>query len=314
MSVLSQVARAAGDEVRPPGSPAERAAAQRLAAWLRARGDAAEVRPRRARPQALAATGVGAGISAAGSLLSVVSVPAALACAALGALVVGLEAAGVASPVRLLFPAREIADVYVAPEEVSRALVVCAAFGSPRLGLGRVPRRWLLGAAVLVLAACAARAAGVSGLWLGVLQLLPTIVLLAAVAAAIDAALAGWGPGERAAVAVAVAVHDELAARPPRSLAPALLLYGAARPRLEAAVVLEIRPGAGVTARDPAARRATDTLGLPPPRRGGPRGHVAVGAAGDEAAVDLALALADALDQAGGMALRFAGHSRRLDA
>jgi hypothetical protein len=78
--------------------------------------------------------------------------------------------------------------------------------------------------------------------------------------------------------------------------------------------VLEIRPGGGVTARDPAVRRATEALGLPPPRSGGRRGHVAVGAAGEEAAVDLALAIADALDQAGGIALRFAGHSRRLDA
>jgi len=297
VSVLSQVARAVGDEVRPPGSEAERAAARRLVAWLRARGDAAEVRPRRARPQARAATGVGAAIGAAGSLLSVVSAPAGLACAAAGALVVAVEAADVAGPVRLLFPRREIADVYVAPDDVGRALVVCAAFGSPRLGLGRVPRRWLLGAAVLVLAACVARAAGAGGLWLGVVQLVPTIVLLAAVAAAIDAGLAGWGPGERDAAAVAVAVHDELAARPPASLSPALLLYGTARPRLEAAVVLEIRPGAGVTARDPAVRRATDALGLPPPRGGGRRGHVAVGAAGEEAAVDLALAIADALDQ-----------------
>jgi hypothetical protein len=314
VSVLSQVARAVGEEVRPPGSEAERAAARRLVAWLRARGDAAEVRPRRARPQTLAATGVGAALGAAGSLLSVVSAQAGLACAAVGALVVTLEAAGVASPVRLLFPRREIADVYVAPDDVGRALVVCAGFGSPRLGLGRVPRWWLLGAAALVLAACVARAADVGGLWLGLVQLVPTIVLLAAAAAAIDAGLAGWGPGEAAATAVAVAVHDELAARPPASLSPALLLYGAVRPRLEAAVVLEIRPGAGVTARDPAVRRATEALGLPPPRGGGRRGHVAVGAAGEEAAVDLALAIADALDQAGGMALRFAGHSRRLDA
>src|ERR1700742_1614555 len=115
VSVLSQVARAAGTEVRPPGSEAERAAAARLAGWLRARGDAAEGRPRRARPQARAAAGIGAALSAAGSLLSVVSIPAALACAAVGALVVALEAVGTASPARWLFPRRELADVFVAP-------------------------------------------------------------------------------------------------------------------------------------------------------------------------------------------------------
>src|SRR5438093_1026515 len=71
VSVVRQVARTAGSEVRPPGSAAERDAARRLAAWLRARGDAAEVRTRQARPQAPAATGIGAAVAAAGSLLSV---------------------------------------------------------------------------------------------------------------------------------------------------------------------------------------------------------------------------------------------------
>jgi hypothetical protein len=345
VSVVSQVARATGAEVRPPGSEAERAAAGRLAAWLRARGDAAEVRPRRTRPQALAATGAGAAIAVAGSLLSVVSAPAAIACAVLGLLVIALEAAGLASPVRLLFPTREIADVYVPPraggedaggaarETARRAVVVCAGFGSPRLGLAfgsRLRRRsvrwWLPAAAVLVFAACVARASGAGGLWLGLGQLIPTVALLVALAAAIDAGLAGWGPGEAAAAAVAVAVHDELAARPPRTLVPALLLHGAARPRLEAAVVLEIRPGAGVRAGDArlaaATDRATAALGLSPRALPRPaREHIALGAAsvrsesagasgdarpgaggvatGDlEAAVDLALAIVDAVDQA----------------
>ncbi len=307
VSVVSQVARAAGTEVRPPGSEAERAAGQRLAAWLRARGDTAEVRPRRARPQALAAAAIGAAAGAAGSLLSVVSAPAALACAAVGAVVVALEAAGVASPARWPFPRRELADVYVAPEGIERALLVCAPFGSPRLGLaaGRVERWrwWLAGAAGLVLAACAARALGAGGVLLGAAQLVPTLALLAAVTAALDAGLAGWGPGEGAAAAVAAAVHDELAARPPHTLAPALLLYAGPRPRLAAAAVIEIQPGAGLRAGDarldPAAARAADALGVsPPPLPRPPRGHVAVGAEGEEAAVDLALAVADALDQA----------------
>jgi hypothetical protein len=308
VSVVSQVARAAGTEVRPPGSEAERAAAARLAGWLRARGDAAEVRPRRTWPQARAAAGLGAAVSAAGSLLSVVSLPAALACAAAGALVVALEAAGLASPARRLFPRRELADVFVAPrgDGAAGVLVVCAPFGSPRGGLAlwrRLRPWWVAGAAGAVLAACVARALGASGVWLGALQLVPTLVLLCAVTAALDAGLAGWGPGEAAAAAVAAAVHDELAARPPRTLVPALLLYAGPRPGLAAAAVIEVRPGAGLRGGDArtaaAARRAAEALGVaPPPFPRPPRAHVVVGAAGEEAAVDLALAVADALDQA----------------
>jgi hypothetical protein len=313
VSVMSQVARAAGTEVRPPGSEAERAAARRLVAWLRARGDAAEVRPRRMRPQALAATGIGAAVGAAGSLVAVASAPAGLACAAPAAVALALEAAGMVSPARWLFPPRELADVWVAPraggdaEGVEQALLVCAPFGSPRLGLaaGRVERArwWLAAAAAAVLAACAARALGAGGVALGAVQLVPTLALLAGAAAALDAGLAGWGPGEAAAAALAAAVHDELAARPPGTLVPALLLFAGPRPRLAAAAVIAIRPGAGLRAGDArtaaAAERAAEALGVSPPSLPRPpRGHVAVGAEGEEAAVDLALAVADALDQA----------------
>ena len=63
-----------------------------------------------------------------------------------------------------------------------------------------------------------------------------------------------------------------------------------------------------------ATPRVTVASTSPPPLPHPPRGYIALGADGDEAAVDLALAIVDAVDQAGGMALRFAGHSRRLDA
>jgi hypothetical protein len=164
-------------------------------------------------------------------------------------------------------------------------------------------RWWLAGAAGAVLVAAVARALGAGGVLLGAVQLVPTLALLAGATAALDAGLAGWGPGESAATAVAVAVHDELAGRPPRDLMPALLLYAGPRPRLAAAAVLEIRPGAGLRAGDArlaaAAARATEALGAsPPPLPRPPRGHVAIGADGDEAAVDLALAVADALDDA----------------
>lgn len=284
--------------MRPPGSEAEREAARRLVAWLRARGDAADVRTRRVRPAALAATGIGAAVAVAGSLLSVVSAPAALGCAAAGLLVLAIEAAGWESPARLLFRRRAVADVVVGGD--GPALVVCAPFGSPRRGWGARRRlgAWPALAALAVGAACVARASGGAGVWLGAAQLVPTIYLLVVATGALDAALAGWGPGEATAAAVAVAVHDELAARPPATLSPALLLHGGRRPPLDAAVVIELRPGTGVTANDPAVERATEALGLPPPRRRGQTIVLGTDAEDPETIVDLALAVVDALDQA----------------
>ena len=126
---------------------------------------------------------------------------------------------------------------------------------------------------------------------------MPTVFLLVVATAALDAGLAGWGPGEATAGAVAVAVHDELAARPPATLSPALLLHGGARPRLEAALVLELRPGSGVSATNPAVERATEALGLAPPRRRGRAIVLGTDAEDPETIVDLALAVVDALDQ-----------------
>jgi len=298
VSVVRQVARTAGSEVRAPGAEAEREAARRLTTWLRARGDAAEVRTRRVRPAALGATGAGAALAAAGSLLSVASAPAGVACAAAALLVLAMEAAGLESPARLLFRRRAVADVMV-PGSGGAVLLVCAGFGSGRLGWGARRRLgvWPALAAAAVTAACVARALGAAGVWLGAVQLVPTLLELVVATAALDAGMAGWGPGEATAAAVAVAVHDELAARPPGTLAPALLLHGDGRPRLDAAVVLEVRPGAGVTARDPAVERATEALGLPPPRRRG--GGIVIGTEAEdpETLVDLALAVVDALDQ-----------------
>jgi hypothetical protein len=237
-------------------------------------------------------------VAVAGSLLSVVSAPAALGCAAAGLLVLAMEAAGWESPARLLFRQRAVADVVVEGGN-GPVLLVCAGYGSRRRGWGaqRQLGAWPALAALAVAAACVARALGVTGAWLGGAQLVPTIFLLVVATAALDAALAGWGPGEATAAAVAVAVHDELAARPPATLVPALLLHGGARPALNAPVVLELRPGSGVTAADPAVERATEALGLPPPRRRGRTIVLGTDAEDPEAIVDLALAVVDALDQ-----------------
>src|SRR5205085_2042537 len=93
------------------------------------------------------------------------------------------------------------------PEPPRGCTTSCAA---PRGGLGR---RWIEGrqlwvaGALLLVAVCAAlRALDLDGLWLGLLQFVPTIALLLALAAAGDAAVTGYVAGGEAAPAVAVAL------------------------------------------------------------------------------------------------------------
>ena len=152
-----------------------------------------------------------------------------------------------------------------------------------------------------VAGAAGARLGGVDATWLGALQLVPTVVLLVAFAAAVDAALAGFADDSGAGAAVALALFDELSREPPRSLTPSLLFYGAGhavrRPRIEG-VALELAGGDGPptwSAGHPqlraAAERAAGALG----REGGGRA-AGVRVTGSMEALDLALGIVDALD------------------
>jgi hypothetical protein len=97
-------------------------------------------------------------------------------------------------------------------------VLVAAAYDAPRRGLvlndrwharlRRVPYGALAACGAAVTAAAAARTAGIDAAWLGAAQLLPTLVLLAALAAAIDVALSEHTPGANdnaSGVAVAIA-------------------------------------------------------------------------------------------------------------
>jgi hypothetical protein len=343
---------------------AERRAALWLHDELRSRVHSAWVETRWLRPQRHAALALACLLAVAGSLLATLEPLAGLAVAALGALSIALESAGLTGPIRLLFPRRATQHVLTdvlggassdrghrpageAPTvpsygtgrgdppagdarpvpghetgrghgparaegssggaAVAPVLVIAAAYDAPRRGLllNDRWRRWLRRAppgalavcAAAVVAAAGARAGGVDGVVIGAVQLVPTLVLLVAMAAAADIALSDWAPGANdcaSAVAVALALYDELAREPPRALAPTLLLVGAghAGPRAlrshlraegmsaERAIVLELGPcGAGRAAwraRHPrveaAAERAAVALGLAGegPGRNGP--------------------------------------------
>jgi hypothetical protein len=152
-------------------------------------------------------------------------------------------------------------------------------------------RGWLAAGAAVIAATSVVRLAGTDALWVGIVQLIPTVATIAALAAALDIALSEVSPGADAAsaAAVALALHDELVREPPNELAVGLIVYGAAdagsqalraQLRREGAdargtVLLELGPCTGGTpawrARHPqlrrAAKRAAAALELPPPRR-----------------------------------------------
>jgi hypothetical protein len=288
---------------RGAGTDAERRAAVALAGDVAERGhdvwtDTHWVRPGWAWPVALAAL-----LGAAGSLVSVASPLAGVIAAAVAAVCLALEGAGRTSPLRLLAGRRATQCVVALPEEHDGVtLIVCAPYDAPRRGLvlndrwraaaarlGDV-RPWLAGCALVIAAAAGARLAGVEATWLGALQLVPTVVLIAAPAAALDIALSDFSPGAgpASAAAVALAVHEELASEP-GPVAAGLLLYGAGasgphalraqlrreRPDARRTVILELGPCAegepGWRTRHPQLRRAAqtaaDALELAPPRR-----------------------------------------------
>jgi hypothetical protein len=225
------VDRLCGFSERGACTDAERRAAAMLHDELRARGHEAWVESRWVRPQASLSVALHAAIAVAASLASVaLPLPAAIAAGAT-ALSLAVEAAGRTSPLRLLFPRRATQHVLTVPSPGRIPLIVAANYDVPRRGVGaRLRRRWLpwlVACCAAIAGAAAARASGVEGTWLGALQLVPTVALLGALGAALDAMAAGWSSEDAPGVAVAIALHDELTRNPPRALAPALLLHGA---------------------------------------------------------------------------------------
>jgi hypothetical protein len=207
--------------------------------------------------------------------LASTAVPAVGLGGALLALSLGLELAGF--PVLTRFFYRRATQLVVAePPGDGIALWLVAHTDAPRCGGAfrerwrRLARRlfplWLTVAAFLAVTALAAvRATGTEEAWVGAVQLLPTVVLLAAAAVALDSVLSGWSPGasDAAGLAVALAVHEELTTRAPHRLSAGLLVAGAGelfpygfrvwrraeKPAAAATVVIELGPcGSGAVA------------------------------------------------------------------
>jgi len=204
LNALDEIDALAGIGRRAPGSDAERRAARHLQARLRRLGRPAEVEPLEVWPRWALASALNVALSVLGSVLSV-SLPipgAALALA--GALLLLLEVVLLIPVVRRLLGRRASQNVVsVSPRERPGLVVLVAHYDAGREGMAlgrRLSRRFgaqpLVGAQLAVLACCLARVAGVDATALGVVQFVPTVVLVVAVALLLDLALSATRAGE----------------------------------------------------------------------------------------------------------------------
>jgi hypothetical protein len=299
-------------EARGPCTDAERRAAAWLHDELRGAGHEAWVETHWVRPQWALSIALHATVGVVASLVAISAPLPGLIVAAVAAVSMALEGFGLPGLLRLAFPRRATQNVLTVPEEGGGVtLLIAAPYAAPRGGFGRrlVEGRqaWVAAALVLVAVCAGLRALDLDGLWLGLLQFVPTIALLLALAAAGDAAVADYVRGGEAPAAVAVALHDELRRNPPDRLSPALLLHGALRAHLRrerpdrrATVLLELGPGSGYASSHPKLRAAAEAAGAAtrvrrPVIRRVPTLWLGVDSA-DVETLDLALACVDAID------------------
>lgn len=237
-------------EGRGPGTDAERRAANHLAARLEASGRRAEIEPTHVHPNSALIHALHLALAVAGSLVAV-SLPAA------GLVIVLFAAASLYWDLharfyllRRLFYRRASQNVLARgrrPDARAR-VVICAHYDAARTGavfseasmrratrlqsrvpFSLAPHRVVFTAMALLIAIIAARMAGVEGEWLGVLQIVPTVALLAGLLPLIDIALSPVVPGANdnaSGVATAISACEELDAAPPANLDLWLLLSG----------------------------------------------------------------------------------------
>jgi hypothetical protein len=210
-------------EDRVAGSDAERRAAVALRDRLRSANREAEIEPFRFHQRWALAQALAAGLAVVGSVLSVSAPAVGAALVALTAAASILEASGILQLVSRLTGTRASQNVSSPPDDARQPrlglLVLAASYDAPRATLlARVAERirdpWLVvgGALLAVLACCLLRVLGVEGDAVTAVQLVPTLLLLAAVPLLVDAELSpvGDGAGEAAGVEIAIALADQL--------------------------------------------------------------------------------------------------------
>ena len=239
-------------EGRWPGTDAERRAAAWLITRLRSMGRRAEAEPTYVQPEYSLAIAIHVALAIAGSLVALVSGPAGFAMVLLAAFSLYLDQnTRLYLLRRLLF--RRASQNVVSPgprPEAPARLVLSAHYDAAKTGIvfgprstraakrlserGRVllgPIRLIFWAGIVPLLACSGlRMAGVDASWLGLVQLVPTVILLISFVLLIDIALSDVVPGaydNASGVAAALSVAAALDADPPENLDVWVVLPGA---------------------------------------------------------------------------------------
>jgi Peptidase family M28 len=248
---MEDIRRLCSFEGRRAGTDAERRAANWLADRLRAIGRRAEVEPTYVHPQWAAVEAAHCVLALAGSLIAITAPAVGFAIVLATAFSLYLDLNGRFYLLRQLFFRRASQNVVSRggrPHAPGR-LVLTANYDAPRTGAAYGPRwrrrtRWLAGAlpfpfsparlvfwsVALLIPALGLRMAGIEENWVSVLQLPPTLILVAAIFLLADVELSGIVPGANvnaSGVATALSIAEELERDPPAHLDTWFVLAGA---------------------------------------------------------------------------------------
>jgi hypothetical protein len=180
---------------RPPGSDAERRAAQHLVRRLEELGREAHLEGFSVWPRWATGSAINAGVAVVGGVIAVYAAALGTALVLLALIASFLDLAGITPTTRRLLGRRASQNVVSFGErETPGALVLVAHYDS---GPNRTwPLRPMFIAMLILLLICVARVAGMSGLAITIVQFLATVVVIVYVALMLDIALSPSSQGE----------------------------------------------------------------------------------------------------------------------
>jgi hypothetical protein len=180
---------------RPPGSDAERRAAQHLCRRLEALGREAHTEAFSVWPAWATGYALNAGIGIVGSVVSVSSATLGTGLVLLATVLTFLDLAGITPTTRRVLGRRASQNVVSwGDRDMPGAVLLVAHYDT---GPTRTyPLRPLFLALLLVLVCCVLRAGGLSGTALTIVQFIPTVALILYIALLLDIALSPAAPGE----------------------------------------------------------------------------------------------------------------------
>jgi hypothetical protein len=197
---------------RPPGSDAERRAAQHLAGRLQELGREVDMEGFSVWPAWATGYAINAGVAIVGGVIAVYAATLGTVLVLLATVATFLDLAGIAPTTRRLLGRRASQNVVSwGDRDKPGAIVLVAHYDS---GPTRTRPLWPMFLALLILlACCVARVGGLSGIALTTVQFIATVVLIVYVVLLLDIALSPASPGESdnaAGVAVVLRLAERL--------------------------------------------------------------------------------------------------------